>query len=201
MRNKPAEAAPRLEAALAEDPANLTASLYLGIVYQQLSRFDDSIAILRVALPRAGDRSALFEYNIGNGYFAKGAASFAEQFYSKAIETDPTFASAYLNRANARIKTGALDGASADYGKYLELQPSTPKRPEIERVMALIAEAAAAKERERVAAETAAKAEEERRKKLLDEVSSSLQAAAEQTRGLSAGSEEVKQYDGEFELE
>lgn len=201
MRNKPSEAAPRLEAALREDPANLTASLYLGLAYQQLGRFDDSVAALRSALPRAGDKTALFAYNIANAYFAKGSATFAEQFYTRAIEADPGYASAFLNRANARIKTGALKDASQDYAKYLELDPSTAKRPEVERIMALIADSFAAQERELLAAETAAKEEEARRKKLLDEVSASLQAAAEETKGLSAGSEEVTQYDGEFELE
>jgi tetratricopeptide (TPR) repeat protein len=201
MRNKPAEAAPRLEAALREDPANLTASLYLGIAYQQLGRFDDAVATLRAALPRSGERSALFAYNIANAYFSKGSAVFAEQFYTRAIDADPSYASAFLNRANARIKTGALKDASADYAKYLELEPATPKRPEIERVMALIADSFAAQEREKLAAEAAAKDEEARRKRLLDEVSASLQAAAEETQGLSAGSEQVEQYDGEFVLE
>ncbi len=201
MKNKPAEAAARLEAALREDPANVTAALYLGIAYQQTGRYDDCIDTLRKALPRAGGKEALFAFNIGNAYFAKGAATFAEQFYSKAIEADPGMASAYLNRANARIRTGALKDAVADYGQYLTLEPSSPKRPEIEKVIALIGQQFAAAEKAKAEAEATARADEERRKRLLDEVAASLQAAAEETKGLSSGSEEVMQYDGEFVLE
>lgn len=201
MKNKPAEAVARLEIAVRDDPANITAALYLGIAYQQTSRFDEAVEILRKILSRAGDRTALVAYNIGNAYFAKGSATFAEQFYSKAIEADPEMGSAYLNRANARIRTGALKEAVSDYGQYLILQPASPKRPEIEKVIALIGQEFAAAERDRAAAAEAAKAEEERRRKLLDEVAASLQAAAEETRGLSSGSEDVKQYDGEFVLE
>ena len=201
MKNKPAEAAARLEVAIRNDPANILAALYLGIAYQQTGRYDDSIETLRKVLPRSGDKAALVAYNIGNAYFAKGAAVFAEQFYTKAIESDSNMASAYLNRANARIRAGSLKAAVADYGDYLVLEPASPKREAIEKIIALIGEEFAATERNLAAAADAAKAEDERRKRLLDEVSASLQAAAEETRGLSSGSEDVIQYDGEFVLE
>lgn len=201
MADKPAEASPFLENAIREDPANVTAYLYLGAAYQQLKRWDQSIDVLKAALPRAGARAALVSYNIANAYFAKGAASFAEQYYTRAIEADGSFASAFLNRANARVKTGALADAVSDYSNYLVLEPASPKRPEIERLVKLIGEEFAAADREKAAAEAAAKAEEERRKKLLDEVAASLQAAAEETKGLSAGSEGVIPYDEDFQIE
>ncbi len=201
MRNKPAEAAAKLESALKEDPANLTAVLYLAIAYQQLARFDAGIELLRKNLTRAGEKTALFAFNLGNLYFAKGSASFAEPFYTKALEADPNFASALLNRANARIKTGALRDAVADYEQYLVLAPTTPQRPVIEKLIAFIEGEFQNAERILLAAAEAARAEEERRQRLLDEVAASLQASAEDTRGLSAGSEEVMGYDGEFVLE
>jgi len=201
MKNKPAEAVVRLEVAVRDDPANVTAALYLGFAYQQTGRYDESIETLRKVLPRAGDRAALVAYNIANSYFAKGAASFAEPFYTKALEGDPGMASAYLNRAQARIRTGALKEAVSDYGEYLVLRPASPKRPEIEKVIALIGQEFAATEQSKALAAEAVKADEERRRKLLEEVAASLQAAAEETRGLSSGSEDVIQYDGEFVLE
>ena len=201
MKNKPAEAAIRLEVAVRSDPANVLAALYLGIAYQQTERYDDSIEALRKVLPRAGERTAIVSYNIGNAYFAKGASVFAEQFYTKALESDPSMASAFLNRANARIRTGSLKAAAADYGEYLVLEPGSPKRPAIEKVIALIGEEFAAAEKAKIVAEAAAAEDEARRRTLLDEVSASLQAAAEDTKGLSSGSEDVIQYDGEFVLE
>lgn len=201
LRNKPQDALAYLEKAVAEDPANTKAALYLGITYQQLGRADDSIATLRKLLPRSGDQSALVAFNLGNVYFSKGAATFAEQYYTQAIQADGNFSSAFLNRANSRIKTGALKDAVSDYQTYLTLEPSSPKRPQIEKLLALIQDQFAAEEKQKVAQEAAAKAEEERRKKLLEEVSSSLQSAADESKGLQAGSEDVKTYDGQFELQ
>ncbi|MDR1618361.1 MAG: tetratricopeptide repeat protein [Treponema sp.] len=201
MRNKPGDALVFLENAVAEDPANMKAFLYLGIVYQQLSRLDEAIAVYRKILPRAGAETARVAYNLGNAYYGKGNAVFAEQYYTQAVEADGTFASAWLNRANTRVKTGSLRESLSDYEMYLSLEPRSPKRPEIERLAAFIREEFAAAERRRLLEEEAARAEAERRQRLLDEVSASLQSAADDARGLSAGSEDVMGYEGEFELE
>ncbi|MDR0402937.1 MAG: tetratricopeptide repeat protein [Treponema sp.] len=201
LRNRPAEAVGFLEKVNAAEPANIPAALYLAMAYEQLGRADNAIAVYRRILPAGGEYTALIAFNLGNVYYAKGTAAFAEQFYTQAIEADPGYASAYLNRANTRIKTGALAEAVPDYELYLALEPASSKRPQIERLISLVEEEAAAAERHRLAVEAAARAEEERRRQLIDEVSASLQAAAEETQGFTAGSEDVTGYEGEFELE
>jgi tetratricopeptide (TPR) repeat protein len=201
LQNKPAEALPFLEQAVAEDAAHVQASLYLGIAYQQQNKFDEAIAVYRKILPRAGSQSALVSFNLGNVYFSRGNAAFAEQYYSQAISSDPVYASAYLNRANTRIKTGMLQESITDYRQYLSLEPNSSKRSQIESLIALIEGEAAAEEQQKLMAEAAAKAEAERRQRLLDDVSASLQASAENAQGLSSGAESVQGYEGEFELE
>ena len=230
MQNKPGEALPYLESTVNEDPAHVQAFLYLGIVYLQLNRADDAIAAYLRILPRGGQETARIAYNLGNAYFIKGDFSPAGQYYSRAIEENPSFASAYLNRANALVRSGNLNEALLDYETYLSLEPNSPKRGEVERLMAFIREefvmaeqrriqveeaAKAAElariqaeeeaiveaERIRILAEEAAKAEAERRRQLLLEVAESLHAAAEGSQGLSAGSEDIQDYDSEFELE
>jgi tetratricopeptide (TPR) repeat protein len=201
MQNKPGEALEFLEAAAEEDPAHVQAFLYLGIAYQQLNRIDEAIAVYQKILPRAGTGTAKIAFNLGNAYFAKGNASFARQYYTQAIETDSAYASAYLNRANTLIKTGDLKEAIGDYESYLTLEPRSEKRPQIEKLIAFIRDEFAAEERRRILAEEAARQEAERRQRLLDEISASLQAAAEESEGLSAGTEDVQGYEGEFELE
>lgn len=267
MQNKPKEAQALLEKTTILDASNVKAFLYLGIVYQQLDMIDEAIATYRKILPRAGGETARIAYNLANAYYTKGSAVFAEQYYTQAIETDPAYASAYLNRGNTRIKVGSLMEAVSDYELFLILDPGSPKRPEIERLMAYIKEesaaeeqrkvqaaelaerqkqqaaeaaerqrqqaaeaaeqqkqqvaeaaerqkqqaaeaaerqrqqAAEAAERQRIAAENAAKAAAEQRQRMMDELSASLQSAAGETRGLSAGNEDVLGYEGEFELE
>jgi tetratricopeptide (TPR) repeat protein len=201
IRNKPREALPYLEAAAAEDPAHVRAFLYLGMAYEQLGRIEDAIAAYRRILPRGGAETARIAYNLGNAYYTGGNISFAAQYYTQAIEADPAYASAYLNRANARVQAGSLGEAVSDYELYLSLEPHSPQRPRIEQLIVFIREEFAEAERRRIRAEEEARAEAERKRRLLEEVSASLQAAAEETRGLSAGAEEVLEYEGEFELE
>jgi tetratricopeptide (TPR) repeat protein len=219
MANKPLEALGFLEAAIARDPAQMRAYLYLGIIYQQLDRTDDAIAIYRRVLPRAGDEAARVAFNLGNIYFRLGNTEYAEEFYTQAIDADNAYGPAYLNRANLHIKTGELAKALPDYDLYLSLEPRSPKRSQIEQLCSLVRAEFAAEERRRFLAEeeaererqrAAAEAErqrilaeeaEARRQALLRELSASLQSAAEETRGSSAGSEAIQGYDGEFELE
>lgn len=201
FRNKPREAIPLLEMIISEDPANIKAALYLGIAYQQVNRLDDAIALYKKLLNRSDVDVAQVAFNLGNVYFTKGNAAFAEEYYTLAIQKNESFSSAYLNRANARIKMGNFSEALKDYTNYISLEPASPKRPQIEQLMALIQGQFAAEERKKQEAQAAAQAEEERRKRLLEEVSASLQAASEETKGLQAPSEDVQSYDGEFVLE
>ena len=270
MQNRPQEALRYLEAAIVEDPAHVQAFIYLGIVYLQMNRLDDAIAIYTQILPRGGIETARIAFNLGNAYFMRGDPVLARQYFTRAIEANPAFASAYLNRANTLIRTGDLAQAIIDYETYLALQPSSPQREQVTRLIAFIREEFIAEEQRRIAAEEAAIAEAarlealaraeaerqealaraeaerieaearaeaeraaaaaiaeaarlaaeaerlaaearaeaeriaveaERRRLLLLAVSESIQAAVEGTTLLSVGSEQVQDFESEFELE
>jgi tetratricopeptide (TPR) repeat protein len=219
MQNKPQEALRHLEAAVREDPAHVQAFLYLGIAYLQVNRVDDAIAAYKQVLPRGGNETARIAFNLGNAYFTKGDQAQAHAYYTQAINSDPSFASAYLNRANSLVKTGELKAAVTDYEAFLSLAPSSPKREQVMRLLAFIRDEFAREEQLRImeeqrlvmeeqrrlmeeeAAREAARLETERRLRLLEEVTQSLHAAAGDSTGLSAGTENVYDYDGEFELE
>ena len=241
MQNRPQEALSFLEAAVEEDPAHVQAFLYLGIVYKQINRLDDAISTYNRILPRGGREADRIAYNLGNAYFMKGEHDTARQYYSQAIELNPNYASAYLNRANAQVRTRALNEAIVDYEEYLLLDPGSSQREEILNLIAFIREEFVAIERQRIMAEEAARAAEEaaraeaerqrliaeeaaraaeeaaraeaerqrliaeeaaeRRRQLLEEVSELLQAAALDSRGLSVGTDEIHDFESEFELE
>ena len=215
MQNKPQEALEFLESAVSEDPVHVQAFLYLGVTYLQLNRVDDAIAAYKQILPKGGAETARIAFNLGNAYFTKGNYDLALEYYNQAIREDASFSSSYLNRGNALIKTGELQDAVADYEKYLSLEPLSSKREQVVKLISFIKEEFAAEERRRIMEEEAAKAAElariraeevsraeaERRRRLLQEVTESLQAVADDSRGLSAGTEDVQDYEGEFELE
>jgi tetratricopeptide (TPR) repeat protein len=201
MQNRPAEAAPFLESAIADDPANAVIYLYLGIVYEQLGRIDEAIAVYRRILPAAGSLSANVANNLGNVYFQRGNTDEAERFYTQAIGFDSVFSSAYLGRANTRIKAGNLQNAITDYESYLTLEPLSPQRSNIEQLVNILQTEFAAAEMRRIMAEEEERRLAEERQRLLDSVSASLQSAADFSQGISSGAESVKVYEGEFELD
>jgi Tfp pilus assembly protein PilF len=150
MENKPREALVHLENAIAGDPDNIPAYLYLGIVYEQLGQNDEAVALYRQILHRAGDLTATVATNLGNVYFKKGDTASAERYYTQALEADPGYASACLGRANVRVKAGSLKAAIDDYEFYLSLEPRSSKRADIERLVAFIHSEIAAGERGKV---------------------------------------------------
>ena len=195
MQNKPAQAEDYLMQAISYDPANPITYLYLGIVYEQLGRSEEAITVYRRVLPMAGKLSANVANNLGNVYFQTGNTETAEQYYTQAISFDMGYSSAYLGRANTRIKMGNLQNAISDYEQYLRLEPRSPQRVKIEQLVNLIRMEAAKAEMKRLLAEEEARRLAEERQKLLDSVAASLQS------GASSGTESVEIYDGEFELD
>jgi tetratricopeptide (TPR) repeat protein len=201
MQNKPADAVIFLESSISDDPSNVNAYLYLGIVYEQLDKMDEAIAIYRQILPMAGNLSATVACNLGNIYFRKDNTEMAEQYYSQAITRDSFYSRAFLGRANTRLKAGNPRDAVSDYERYLTLEPRSVQRTRIEQVISLIRGEFAAEERRRILAAEEERVRVEERQRLLDEVSASLQSAADSSLGISSGAETVEGYQIEFELD
>ncbi|MDR2922041.1 MAG: tetratricopeptide repeat protein [Treponema sp.] len=201
MQNKPSEAVVYLENSIVEEPTRVEAFLYLGIVYEQMGRTDEAIAVYRQIMGRAGALTANVTTNLGNAYFKRGSIAEAEMLYTQALNADMVYALAYLGRANARMKRNALMEAVSDYEQYLLLDPRAPQRRSIEQLILKIKGEYADAERKRLVAEEVARLEAERKQRLLDEVSASLQGAAGASKGLSSGAEDIEGYEGEFELE
>lgn len=201
LENRPKEALPLLEAGLRLAPESEKLWLYLGMAYQQVGKQEDAISTLRKGLQKSGQYRHLFLFNIGNCYMATGRSAFAEATYSEAIAIDPSFAPAYLNRANARVNLGRIMDAAGDYRLYLSLDPASPQRREIERFLSL-AESMAAAEEARLAAEQAALlAAQQAQQALLLAIQQSLQAAAGDTTSLSAGQGQAQGYDETLDIQ
>ena len=157
MQNRPREAATYLEITISEDPTNVTAFLYLGIVYEQLGMIDEAITVYRQILDNAGHLTANVANNLGNVFFRRGNIDDAEEMFARAIQEDRTFAAAYLGRANIRLQRGQLHEAIADYQQYLIFAPRSPQRTPIEQLINHIRAEFAEVERQRMVAEEAAR--------------------------------------------
>ncbi|TVQ37159.1 MAG: tetratricopeptide repeat protein [Spirochaetaceae bacterium] len=222
MQNRPAEAAAVLEAALEQQPRNERIYLYLGIVYEQLGRYERAAEILRRGLEVASTHRGLIYFNLGNNYLAAGNPDLADEMYTEAIRTDGSLAEAYLNRANLRVRTEQYSRAIDDYTVYLTLAPSTPQRDEIQRMISLLRDiieqervrredeqriAREEAERQRIAEERrreeerrAREEEEQRRRALLDSVLESLGGSRGEARSLGGGAEDIDDYEDVFDI-
>lgn len=200
MRDKSNEAIALFQKALREDPKAEKPYLYLGLCYWKDARLDEAIAILRRGQALNGELAYAFAYNLGNCYYRQGKNAFAEDLYSEALGKLSSHAESYLNRANARMNQKKYNEAIEDFERYLSLAPASPKRPDIERVVALLRESQAETDRKKAEAEREKAAEEARKLKLIEDVTNSLKDAAADTQSLSAGAEGAQGYDDESQL-
>ena len=67
---------------------------------------------------------AINSYNSGVDKYEQGDYQGAIADYSKAIEINPEYAYAFLNRGNSKNKLGDHQGAIADYTKAIEINPN-----------------------------------------------------------------------------
>ncbi|MFP4364765.1 MAG: tetratricopeptide repeat protein [Spirochaetia bacterium] len=212
LQNQLEEAREMFQAALQENPQNEQIYLYLGYIYEQREEYEQAVSILQRGLEHSQSNRHVLLFNIANNFLKLGRNTFAERFFTQAIQENSNYARAYLNRANTRLRTENYTGALADFTLYLNLQPGTPQRENITAVIELLRqEIAAQEEAERQAELAQQQAEEEerrrreeerrRREELLDSVMSSLQTASEETENLSAGTEEIQETVEELELE
>lgn len=200
LENKPAEAKPYLEDALKQNPYNEKVYLYLGTIYEQLGDYSQAVSILRRGTEYGREYLDRMYYNIGNNLFKQGNNAIAEEMYGQALEENPQLAEAYLNRANARLKLEQYEAAISDYQQYLGMAPSTPQRENIEQVIDILTGMVEEERARRLAEEQRRKEEEARQKALLNEVLSSLDRASEETKSLSAETDDIQEVEEETDI-
>ncbi len=190
--NDAAGAKTSLLAALNQNPQDERIYLYLGVADMQLGDYNGALEILKRGLALSQQYTYAFYFDIGNIYFMQGQNLLAEGMYSSAIQKDPNFADAYLNRANARMRLNSYDGAAADYTTYLGLAPNSPQRDNIQKLLALLGQAKAQAQQEQLTAEKNKQEAEARQKALLNQVMQNLQSASSNTTNLQAGNASIQ---------
>jgi tetratricopeptide (TPR) repeat protein len=186
LENEPVKARALLEEALAAEPGNPKVYGYLGIVYRQLGDSERAIAILQRGLPLAGDLKRVFYANLGDVYSTRHDLVQAEKAYGEALALDPAYASAWLNRANARVGQKNFQGAIADYTMFLKVAPQSPKRPAVEEMIAALTAYAQKQDADE-------RARKDREQALMDQVLKALQNASADAQNLSTKSDKILQ--------
>lgn len=195
----------KLDLALQEEPDRDRSHLLYGVLLQSRGELGRAEEIMRQGVALSGPNRNELTYNLGNLYLALNRQEKAVEMFDQLMGT-ALEAKARLNRANSYLKLASYTEAVTDYKMYLDLDPQTEQKENIEKIIALLqgeinlqeqlaqeaaekaaAEEAARKEAERLAAEEAA-----RQKALLDEILASLDEAGNDSEVISAESESIE---------
>jgi len=224
--NNPTKALTYLEAALTQGAPSERLLLNLGLAYQRLGQVADAKKAFRQGADLGGPARKVFLLNWGIASYLSQDWVTAEEAYTAALDEDPNFAEALLNRANSRISAKNLPGAAEDYRAYQTAAPTNPQKEKIDKLLALLdqavglaeatklaeetrkqkeaeaqkasAEAAAAQKKEQ---EIAALAEKKKQDEILAKIRESLADTSNDTQALSTGPSGVKSEAGDFSLE
>lgn len=200
MSNRPDEAVLMLQAARDEEPGNEKVYLYLAFSYEQMERYSRAVEILREGLNYAQFYKKDFYLNLGNNYYKMNQYTMAEEMFAQAVNTDPRFPDAYLNRANSRMKQEKYESALTDYRMYLNLNPESAQRENIQKIISLLGTRIAEAEERKAEEERRRQEEAERQKALLDSVMQTLDTIGGGTQGLSADSEDIIEYEDTLDI-
>ncbi len=198
--NRPEEAALMLQAAKDEQPGNEKVYLYLAFSYEQMGKYARAVETLKEGLSSATLYRKEYYLNLGNNYFKLGQYKMAEEMFTQAVKVDTRFSEAYLNRANSRMSREQYEAALADYRMYLTLDPGSPQRDNINKIISMLSSYIAEAEKRRQEEEQRRKEEEERQKQLLDSVLKTLETIGSDTLNLPADSEDIIEYEDGLDI-
>jgi tetratricopeptide (TPR) repeat protein/outer membrane protein OmpA-like peptidoglycan-associated protein len=136
--NRPEEAIPYFEKCVDVKDVNPNVWIHLGVAYYQTGDFTRSLACCTKGLTKENTDHKILAYNAGNSAYALTNYARADACYAIALKEDENFAPAYLNRANSQLKQDHLQDAKENYIKYLEKEPASRQKDEIERLIALL---------------------------------------------------------------
>lgn len=199
MENKPEDAITWLELALTEDSENNKIYNYLGIAYEQIGEYKKAIDTYNRGLSYAGDLKSVFFTNIGNNLGLLGDYDSAINYYTQAMEFGYN-GDALRNRAGEYLRKQLYDGALADYKLYMSMETAPYQGDEIKKIIDLLEHKLDEIAMQKIEEERKRLEEEARQRDLLSQVLNSLSSAGDETTNLSAGTEDVEDYDDDFDI-
>lgn len=131
IQDKTNNAIEKLRNAITLDDDNPQAWCLLGGIYNELN-LDEAVNCYQKTI-RLNPNYYLAYRGLGNYYLKKKQYSFADTYYTKAIDINAyRFAPIYKNRAIARLQLNNNSGAREDLLKYIEQVPNAPDKKNID---------------------------------------------------------------------
>lgn len=137
--NMPAEAISFYRQATFADPVNGIIRAELAYAYQLNGEYDRALEEYSVAIGLSNSPLADIKYNMGMIFSTQKKWNIAAQYFTETIALDETYTEAYLNRAIVEVYMQNYRYAEKDYLAFLEKEPETPKRIEIEEMIEILA--------------------------------------------------------------
>jgi tetratricopeptide (TPR) repeat protein len=120
------------------DPESDALANNLGSIYLLEREWQEAARIFQSVLDRRPDSPEVL-YNYARALFELNVFVRAETMYRRAIALRPDFAAAHYELARCFLQQDKKLLAAAALRRYLELEPNTPRRQEVEGVLALLA--------------------------------------------------------------
>jgi protein O-GlcNAc transferase len=108
---------------LQQQPNNVEALHWLGIIAHQLGNLKEAIAYYQQTLALKPDQTEIY-YNLGNAFQQQGNLAAAIEYYQQAIALKPDYADAHYNLGYALQQQGNLAAAIEQYQQALALNPN-----------------------------------------------------------------------------
>lgn len=199
MENKPEDAIIWLELALGEDTGNKHIYNFLGIAYEQTGKNQKAIDIYNRGLDYAGNLESQFLTNIANNMVILGNYDSAINLYSKAMISGYN-GDALRNRAGEYLRKQLYDEALLDYKEYIAMEVDPYQGEEIKKLINLLEFKLDQIVIQTVEDERKRLEKEARQRDLINQVLNSLSTAGDGTTNLSAGTENVEDYNSDFDI-
>lgn len=123
VAQRPAEALPLLDRALALNPADYSAQRNRALALLALGRADEASAIF-AALPAREPGEAAEYFDLGNAFAREGKYPEAAAAYTRTVTLEPAHFAARANLGNAFLAAGRAPEAIAAYEAALRLRPA-----------------------------------------------------------------------------
>lgn len=178
------------------DPHSPEYPLYLALCYHQSGRLSEAEQAYSKSLSLGGRPDDVL-LRRGTLRWSMGKIQEALDDFTTLVNAEGSSQSAaLLNRANLELQESRYESAVKDYTDYLVLEPYAKNAESIKKIVQMLNDELEAKrlaEARRLAEEARLAEEEARKKALMLEVLESLSDSGEDTKSISAGSENLRE--------